>query len=199
MTHFPGEVLTQYEREIFDVEVTPRARRRILVDENGNPYTSSNKLPVEASIIVEDIEIGAIEIKDASTNDRTNVINVGTKNALLVKDITDQQKQKINNFGSANVAPSATVTLATYTVPGGKRFIFTGGIVGGNEIGEFYFMIDVNTIALIRNSGSNPTIVAKLVEQPEASAGSTIDIKVINISNKTRSYEATLNGYLIDV
>lgn len=193
---YPGEVLTQYQREVFDVEVPPRARRRVMVDSAGNYYSVANPLPVQMS---SDIEIGAVEIKDSNTDTRVDVEPVGPYNAILTKDITEFQKQKINNFGTATVAPSATITLATYTVPVGKRFIYSGGIVGGTEVGEFYFDINANTQALVRNSGSNPTIQVRFIEAPEASGGSTVDLKVKNISNKTRTYEANLSGYIVDV
>jgi len=105
---------------------------------------------------------------------------------------------KVVIYGSSVVGTGATVTLATYTVPAGKRFIFKGGIIGGSEAGEFTFEINSNTYALVRNSGSIRTIVATFPVPPEASAAAIVDINVKNIGNKTRQFEATLNGYTID-
>lgn len=146
-----------------------------------------------------DFQIGAVELKDRDSNTRADIETIGNYNGLLVKDVTEFQKQKLNNFGSASVSPGATITLATYNVPAGKRFVYSGGIVGGTEQGEFTFDINLVTQALIRNSGSNPTIQVKFIEPPEASAGAVIELKVKNISNKTRSFEATLSGFLTDV
>ena len=48
--------------------VEPRYRRIIPSDSSGNEYNSSNPLPVEATLNVGDIEIGAVEIKDGETD-----------------------------------------------------------------------------------------------------------------------------------
>lgn len=173
-----------------------RGQRFVDTKVRGDGLTA---LVVDASLTVSDIEIGAVELKDANSETRVNVVAVGSQNAVLIKDVSEYQKQKINNFGSSNVGPGATATLATYTVPTNKQFTYTGGIVGGTAEGEFTFDINTITLALVRNSGSNPTIQVQFLEPPDASAGSIIDLKVTNNSNKTRSFESTLSGYIIDV
>ena len=128
-------------------------------------YFDSTKDAVRVDVIdgditinVGDIEIGAVEIKDHDSETRVDVEECHDYNALLVKDCMEFQKAKVNVFGSSSVSPSATVTLATYTVPAGKRFFFTGGIVGGDGTGEFEFEVGGSNVALVRNSGSNRTI-----------------------------------------
>lgn len=78
---YEGEQLTHYQREVFDVEVEQRARRRILVDGSGTAITDENPLPVKMD---SDIQIGAVEIKDGSTDNRVVVKNDGIDNAMVV-------------------------------------------------------------------------------------------------------------------
>ena len=47
--------------------------------------TSDGKLNVDASIVVEDIEIGAVEIKNSTTDDRVNVESSGSKMSMYVQ------------------------------------------------------------------------------------------------------------------
>jgi len=144
-----------------------------------------------------DIQIGAVELKDGNTDTRVDVENVGSYNAVMAMDVVNYQKQKINIFGSSLVAPGVTVTLATYTVPVGKTFTYSGGIVGGKSMGSFEFVINSITNALVRNSGSNPTIQVKFIEPPEASGNSIIDLRVTNDGDLARQFEATLSGFII--
>jgi len=147
-----------------------------------------------------DIQIGAVEIKDGNTDTRATVVACDpNNNALLVKSCVDEVKTKINIFGSTTVAPGSTVTLASYTVAASKAFTFSGGIVGGAAQGEFHFEIAGSDVALYRNSGSNPSVQIRFLEPPTAGAATVINIKVRNLDNKTRSFEATLSGYTVDV
>ena len=145
-----------------------------------------------------EINIGAVEIKDHDSTVRLDVEPVSDYNAIMVRDAIEFQKAKVNVFGSTSVTPASTVTLATFTVPAGKIFVLTGGIVGGRESGNFEFEVGGSTVAIIRNSGSNPTIQARFNEPPEASAATVINIKVTNDGHKTRPFEATLSGYTIN-
>jgi hypothetical protein len=145
-----------------------------------------------------DIEIGAVEIKDHNSETRLDVEAVSDYNAIMVRDVVEFQKAKVNVFGSTSITPAATVTLATYTVPAGKIFVLTGGIVGGRMHGEFEFEVGGSTVAVVRNSGSNPTIQVKFFEPPEASASTVINIKATNDGHQTRPFEATLSGYTIN-
>jgi hypothetical protein len=137
------------------------------------------------------------EIKNISN--KISIQTIGDFNAILSVDVVEFQKSKINVFGSSIIVPSNTLTIASYTVPVGKTFTFSGGIIGGDESGEFYFEIDNNVIALARNSGSNRTIFFKFLEAPTAGSGSVINIRAKNIGHRTKQYEATLSGYTINV
>jgi len=151
--------------------------------------------PIE--LTVGDIQIGAVEIKDGDTDTRADVETIGAYGALMVYDPIEFQKAKVNIFGSAIVTPGNILNLAQFVVPAGKTFTFSGGIVGGEQEGEFYFDIGGATVALARNSGSNRTIQLRFLEPPTAGAAQIINLKVKNIANKTKQYEATLSGYTI--
>lgn len=64
----------------------------IYLDENGTPVEAgvNNPLPVDATLVVSDIEIGAVEIKDGTANTRATVLPGNTAgvgdNALVVAD-----------------------------------------------------------------------------------------------------------------
>lgn len=62
-----------------------KARRNLLVSDDGTPISGTNKLPVEAELTVGDIEIGAVELKDGTTDTRAVVSTDGSNNALHVQ------------------------------------------------------------------------------------------------------------------
>jgi len=163
-------------------------------------FTELNgEVAVRTTAVIESatFDIGNVKIEDGNSHRLADVEAVGTSNAIVVQDATSLQKAKINNFGSTIVAVGNTLTLATYTVPSGKTFVFVGGIVGGDEAGEFTFNFGLATIALVRNSGSNRTIVIHFPESPEASATTVVTIKAKNVGNKDKQFEALLSGYVI--
>lgn len=160
---------------------------------------TKDRIRVDAELEVSDIEIGAVEIKDGASDTRVTVITTNNVNSLAVTLYPNPSKAKVTNFGSSSVASGATITLATYTVPASKRFYFMGGMIGGNESGEFTFEINSVVVGLYRNSGSNRSAVVTLLNEPEASSTAVIDIRVKNIGDKTRTFEATLMGYTLPV
>ena len=89
--------------------VEPRYRRIIPSDSSGNEYNSSNPLPVEATLNVGDIEIGAVEIKDGETDTRLKVKSDGTDNAAVVT----QNSQPL---------PTGAATQTTLAALEGKDF-----------------------------------------------------------------------------
>lgn len=56
----------------------------ILADKDEVPYTETNKLHVEAQLVVGDIQIGSVEIKDAESDARQKVKSDGIDNASVV-------------------------------------------------------------------------------------------------------------------
>jgi len=182
------------ERHEHDAEA--HAKRVMCVSKDGLPIDENNRLPVEALLEASQISIGAVTIKDQNSNTQADVENVGL-NALVVTFAETILKTKVVQFGASVVGPGATVTLISYTVPALKTFHWVGAFVGGRESGEFTLQINGATVVLIRNSGSIRTINSKFPEDPEASGSSVVEIKVKNISELSRSFEATLFGYTL--
>ena len=79
---------------------------RKLTDENGDPYNSNNRLPVDASV-----EINAIEIKDRTTDDKLKVNPDGSINANTSISVSVGFIQ----FNQLSVAVGNTVELLSYS------------------------------------------------------------------------------------
>jgi len=120
-------------------------------------------------------------------------------NPLPVTSVDSTGTTTINIFGQSLIAKGATMTLATYTVPAGKKFTFTGGLLGGDGLGIFTFSVNGTTIGVWRNSGSVPSTVLKFIESLDISATGLAEIKVKNDNGKPRTFEVTLSGYNIDI
>jgi len=118
-------------------------------------------------------------------------------NGNLIVVSVDTYRSKVIIYGDEVLAPNGTITLASYTVPSGKRFYFKGGLVGGDEAGEFSFEITSGRIGLWRNSGASRSALVNFPEMPEASAGAVIEIRVKNIGIKNKQFEATIYGYTL--
>jgi len=83
----------------------------IIKDGSGNPYSSTNKLPVEATLEIGDIEIGAVELKDGDTDTRADIESDGTKNALFVQANNDSLGVQQVQSNSSNIATETTLGL----------------------------------------------------------------------------------------
>jgi len=84
----------------------------IIKDGSGNPYSSTNKLPVEATLEIGDIEIGAVELKDGDSDTRADIESDGTKNALFVQANDDSMgTQKIKNAKESSASSNTKVTV----------------------------------------------------------------------------------------
>jgi hypothetical protein len=164
-------------------------RADVLIREDG-----LHALAVDVS---SDIEIGAVELKDAVSDVRATILQQGSYGALVVTDISDALKSVVNIYGDGSIAYDSVVTLATYTVPTGRSFKFSGVIIGGMADGEFYVKVGATRIALIRNSASSRTLMAQFWEKISVSSGGTVSVEAKNISYRKRTvpFEATINGY----
>ena len=165
----------------------------VIVDVGGK-----HRLCVDANLTVSEITIGGVYLYDYNSGLGADVIpTAGGYNGLVVVT-TEQPKGKVTIYGSSMIAPNSTLTLATYTVPSLKRFVYSGAIIGSASAGEFDLKVGAATVAKVRNSGSNRTIIVKFPEEPEASAGTTIEIVGENIGDLARMFEATIFGYTIN-
>jgi len=181
---------------VSDQGTQPDAPRRdvcIVTDANGK-----HRLCVDSTISVGSIEIGAVEIKDSNTGTTVDVETVYDFNAMMVYDAIEFQKVIINDYSESLISQGSTVTLNSYTVPTGKVFFLTGGIVGGSGPAIFEYIINGNTIIKVRNSGSDRTKRVIFDEKFEVSAGGVIEVKATNEYRLQRQYESLMMGYILN-
>jgi hypothetical protein len=187
------------ERHEHDAEA--HAKRTLLVTPDGEPVDELNPLPVEAKLEVGDITIGAVEIKDGSSEVRATVIQQNGDTALLVKDINEYEKNTVNIYGDTSVAWDDETTLAVYPVPAGRTLKFGGVIVGGCADGLFTVTMNSIKVFTLRNSAASRTLIVFLKNDLTVNAGGEIRILVKNVGSdhQTKIFEGTINGYTIPV
>ena len=190
---YPANNQSVYMQDVF----------RRVYDNLNNDAIRVNVVAGNISINPGDIHIGAVEIKDEDVDVRCNVITIGTKNALLIKDIdeywADQNNNQFNQFGTVNIAKDSELTIVTYTVPINKILKITGLIIGGNTDGEFKLIKNGTEIMLFRNSAAYRTQPFVLPMKVKLNYGETIEIICKNVGRQTRQFEASLVGYQISV
>lgn len=84
------------------MSLPPKKRTVYIVDENGDVINGGNPLPVDATLVVSDLEIGAVEIKDGDSDTRMDVEADGGKNAAFV------QSNTLAKEAGGNLAAAAT-------------------------------------------------------------------------------------------
>ena len=90
----------------------------IIKDGQGNPYSSSNKLPVEATLEVGDIEIGAVEIKDGTTDNRAVVDASGNVQAEVNNTVTvdcNSSDVTVDNFPATQTVDATNLDIRDLT------------------------------------------------------------------------------------
>lgn len=115
--------------------------------------------------------------------------------------IVEALKNTVNIYGESSVNYDEEVTLATYTVPTGYTFGFTGATIGGNADGEFSLKVNGGTVAKARNTAAVRTLSVVLWNHPKVNAGGIVSVTVKNVSYRkgTRLFETNLNGFKIDI
>ena len=155
----------------------------------------NHRLRTDAVLNAGDIQIGAVELKDWDSTTRADIHTVGSMNALLVQDVEENQRIVANIYNQINISSSTESTIATYTVPSGKIFKLKQLVIGGNSDGTFKLEVGGSTWAIFRNSASERTKSIKFNEVL-AGQGIIINIKCYNESHQTRTFEATMFGFI---
>jgi len=180
---------------------------QVLTDKRGQRFVDTvfsngqNRLCVSADLVVEDIEIGKVEIKNATDDTTANVIPIGTQNALAITDLVFQQKSTVMLFGATNIPIGSETTLVSYTVPAGKVFYFEQYIIGGNNDGELSAYVNGTKVSLVRNSAAARTQYVTFKNAIVLSAGNLVEIKAKNrglpAPSANKQFEANLNGFTL--
>jgi len=90
----------------------------------------SGDVAVRTAITVEDIQIGAVEIKNATTDDRTTVIKPGTEGALIIEKI--HYAERVDDYTTSNVTyvgKAATGSLTSAAVWQIRKIDVTTGMI----------------------------------------------------------------------
>lgn len=89
-------------------------------------------------------------------------------------------------------------TIASYTVPVGAIFYFTGFTASGNTNALYKLYVDGNTILAGRTTVANLNVERNFAYAPfNVPAGDTISLKVIHETNVGCDFEGTILGYII--
>ena len=155
----------------------------------------NHRIRTNATLQAGDIQLGAVELKDHDSNTRADVHTIGSVNALLVYNAEEEQRIVANIYNQINISSSTEQTIATYTVPSGKIFKLKQLVIGGNSDGTFKLEVGGSTWAVFRNSAGERT---KSINFNEVLAGQgiVINIKCYNESHQTRTFEATMFGFI---
>lgn len=123
-----------------------------------------------------------------------NVVTVDGLNSIPVYLTSGEAGDKICVYGTQLIIAGGYTVTATHTVTTGKKLIFTGVTVGGEESAEFDVLVDGLIKFKLRNTGSNRSLVSTFPEPLEVVAGKVVLVKVRNLSGKVKNFEATISG-----
>ena len=135
---------------------------------DGDPailqFTSSGKLKCDASLTVEgDVQIGAVEIKDASTDTRVKVKSDGTDNAFVVMQ-NSVPTHGVTQSGTWNVGVSDTIAVTGAFYPSTQPVS-----ISDLDIGTVTTVTTVDTVTAV-TAVTDITNAVKTKEQPDATA-----------------------------
>jgi len=149
------------------------------------------------ALVVSDIQIGAVEIKDESTDDRANVVDIGGQNALVVTNLgtSTVSRTPVNEFNTDTITSGSEDTLVSYTVPSGKVFVLQGIEAGGLADGKFTVTDGSTTYAVTRNSGAERTKSVEFPNEPQFAAATVVSIKAKNGYTTIETFEGTIKGF----
>ncbi len=117
-----GATIDLAHEEAEQSDTTARAKRVELIDSSGDAISSSNRLPVDAELTVQDIQIGVVELKDSDSATRADIETDSTKGSLFVQ--------------SESLASETSLSkLIGFSIPEYDEIVLTY-VASGNGIGE---------------------------------------------------------------
>jgi len=127
-----------------------------------------------------DLEIGAVEIKDGTTDQRATVDSNGNLHVYVANAAA---YQLVNTFNQpvAAIPVSTPTTVVTYTVPAGKTFNVLGAVGSGAADGLFTLYINSTKVAKAGSSFQGRAVFFNFVEVGlPAVAGDVVRLEVEN-------------------
>ena len=154
---------------------TSDSLKGLLVDSTGTAISGSNPLPTTATIVTGDIEIGAVELKDATTDARAPIsatdgvlVNLGTNNDIT-GTITANAGTNLNTSSLATQTTVADIKTELQTlnslIPSVYDYISLS--YTGSNLTTVLFKIGgsggttISTLTLVYDGNNNLTSVTK--------------------------------------
>jgi len=148
----------------------------------------------------------AVEIKDGDSDTRVDVEadpEATTKNSMFVQapsllDVLEQilaaqgGGNPVEKFGETSVSGNTETTLASYTVPAGKKVQVRGIFGEGVDNGVFRLYIDGTKVWQKRNAWTDRNVEGAMFA--EATASQAIEVKVLNLMPVARDFSGGFFG-----
>lgn len=130
--------------------------------------------------------IDAIEAIDITLD--ADTINVG------LDDLEELNgKATKHDYGSVNIAGSATATLATITAAAGKTILLKGAYGSGENRGRFFIEVDGSEKWAARNTNQSNNV--EMHQELIIAATKSAVLKVENLSAVAKDFEGSIYGY----
>ena len=183
----PAIPLQEINRAVFEEEPAV-AVRAMLVDDLGNPYSSTNPLPSNAQLT------GAVGITDG-----TNSLSINTDGSINVNTVISPDATPgipANQHDSTALPPGSEITLLTLVAPPNGYKVYKIDVSGEN-IALYRVKVNGTAISLQRTSYTNYN--ARFTFEPftngyELLFGQTLTVTVLHNRPYTGNFEAALMG-----
>lgn len=113
-----GKTVDLDKQDAEQADVTYFAKKVKIVDSVGEDITANNPLPTTSTIITGDIEIGAVELKDGSSDIRATISTKGSTN-IVHTGLFDENGTQL---GTGNPLP---ISIDTLPLPSGESIELT--------------------------------------------------------------------------
>lgn len=161
----------------------------------------SNRLRVDAAITMTDVEqeviiddsTDSIKIGDGSGN----YLNINPDGSINVA-FTETARDYVLEYNEITSVPAATESIViTYTVPGSKQLLLKNSIVYVNADTDVRLKINGSTKVKLQSNWTNRNI--EFNQEVSLEAGDVLTITVVHSELNSQDYNASINGYLVDV
>lgn len=163
------------------------------MDETGVTYPTSPLVRRRTRIVLAGDAIDElVQVKNTNLD--------GTEYGLVVRSLPAFPTNSVLIYNQdAAVVDNVETTVASYTVPSGTIFYFTGVVAQGDLPARFRVYVDGNPQLSYRTVSSNPAFQQSFSMPPfTVAAASIISLKVTHfISGVTGDFEGTILGYTI--
>lgn len=129
-----------------------------------------------------------------------NTALAGSEFGIITKPVfTGHPGTSITEYNITTLVASSTeTTIASYTVPFGAIFYFTGFTASGNTNALYKLYVESSVILAGRSSVANLNVERNFTYAPfNVAAGDTVYLKVFHQTGVACDFEGTILGYII--